>query len=294
MPQGCSSLSPGREVKMKLDIDWSIKEPERLDLDKFRRYLRDHGHRQSTIDSYLMCISKFLESKKSVHDFLDGLHSRKLAGSTIDNYITSIKKYQEMLGEPISIPYLKRSEGIPHYFDKDDVLKIFCVIHNIKHLAMLNVLFFGCLRASELTDLDDSDVDMKTQTLLIRDGKGGRAGSIPLSADCIAVLRDYLNIRPQLEIDGRKPLFYTDFGKRWDRRDLYRMFIIYKKKANVQKAGGLHVFGRHTPATFMIANGCDIRIVKEILRHRDIRTTLRYAHVSDKTLRERYNQCLTL
>jgi integrase/recombinase XerD len=286
MPQG--------EVKMKLDIDWSIKEPEKFDLDKFRRYLRDHGHRQSTIDSYLICISKYLQSKKSVQEFLDDLHSRKLAGSTIDNYITSIKKYHQMLGQEISIPYLKRSEGIPYYFDEEDVIKIFCVIHNIKHLAMLNVLFFGCLRASELTNLDDEDIDLGSMTLRIRDGKGGRSGMVPLSNECIAVLKDYLHIRPPLEIDGRKPLFYTDHGKRWDRKDLYRMFIIYKNKSNIQKAGGLHVFSRHTPATLMIANGCDIRIVKEILRHRDIRTTLRYAHVADKTLRERYNQCLTL
>lgn len=293
MLQVISSMPQG-EVKMKLDIDWSIKEPEKFDLDKFRRYLRDHGHRQSTIDSYLICISKYLQSKKSVQEFLDDLHSRKLAGSTIDNYITSIKKYHQMLGKEISIPYLKRSEGIPYYFDEEDVIKIFCVIHNIKHLAMLNVLFFGCLRASELTNLDDEDIDLGSMTLRIRDGKGGRSGMVPLSNECIAVLKDYLHIRPPLEIDGRKPLFYTDHGKRWDRKDLYRMFIIYKNKSNIQKAGGLHVFSRHTPATLMIANGCDIRIVKEILRHRDIRTTLRYAHVADKTLRERYNQCLTL
>jgi len=120
------------------------------------------------------------------------------------------------------------------------------------------------------------------------------AGVVPLSNECITVLKDYLKVRPLLEIEGRKPLFYTDHGKRWDRKDLYRMFIIYKNKSNIQKTGGLHVFSRHTPATLMIANGCDIRIVKEILRHRDIRTTLRYAHVADKTLRERYNQCLTL
>lgn len=279
---------------MKLDIDWTIKSPEKFDLDKFRRYLRDHGHRQSTIDSYLVCISKYLQSKKSVPEFLDDLHSRKLAGSTIDNYITSIKKYHEMRGQYLSIPYLKRSEGIPHYFDEDDVRKIFCTIHNIKHLAMLNVLFFGCLRASELTALDDEDVDLGSMTLRIRDGKGGRSGMVPLSNECIAVLKDYLGVRPVIDVDGRKPLFYTDHGKRWDRKDLYRMFIIYKNKSNVQKKGGLHVFSRHTPATLMIANGCDIRIVKEILRHRDIRTTLRYAHVADKTLRERYNQFLTL
>ena len=279
---------------MKLDVDWSIKEPEKFDLDKFRRYLRDHGYRQSTIDSYLVCIAKYLQSKKSVQEFLDDLHSRKLAGSTIDNYITSIKKYHDMLGQDISIPYLKRSEGIPHYFDEEDVIKIFCVIHNIKHLAMLNVLFFGCLRASELTNLDDEDIDLGSMTLHIRDGKCGHAGVVPLSNECITVLKDYLKVRPLLEIEGRKPLFYTDHGKRWDRKDLYRMFIIYKNKSNIQKTGGLHVFSRHTPATLMIANGCDIRIVKEILRHKDIRTTLRYAHVADKTLRERYNQCLTL
>lgn len=72
------------------------------------------------------------------------------------------------------------------------------------------------------------------------------------------------------------------------------MFMKYKNLAQIEKPGGLHVFARHTPATILIANGCDIRIVKDILRHSDIRTTLRYAHVSDKTKREMYEQCLAL
>lgn len=70
------------------------------------------------------------------------------------------------------------------------------------------------------------------------------------------------------------------------------MSFIYKRKGSIEKHGGLHVFGRHTPATIMIANGYDIRIVQEVLRHSDIRTTLRYAHVSDKTKRENYEQYL--
>ena len=72
------------------------------------------------------------------------------------------------------------------------------------------------------------------------------------------------------------------------------MFAIYKEKAGIKKCGGLHVLSRHSAATIMIANGCDIRIVQEVLRHKDIRTTLRYAHVSDKTKREKYEQYLTL
>jgi integrase/recombinase XerD len=65
-------------------------------------------------------------------------------------------------------------------------------------------------------------------------------------------------------------------------------------KAGIKKKGGVHVFARHTTATLMIANGCDISIVKEILGHSDIRTTLRYSHVADATKRKMYNEYLQL
>ena len=69
-------------------------------------------------------------------------------------------------------------------------------------------------------------------------------------------------MRPPLEIEGRKPLFFTDFGRRWGRRDVSRMFAYYKKTAGIEKAGGDHVFSRHTVATILVANGCDLRLVK--------------------------------
>ena len=59
-------------------------------------------------------------------------------------------------------------------------------------------------------------------------------------------------MRPPLIIDGRQPLFYTDFGQRWARTELHRIFVIYKKKAGVESKGGVHVFARHTPATIAI------------------------------------------
>ena len=128
----------------------------------------------------------------------------------------------------------------------------------------------------------------------IREGKGGKDGIIFLRDECIKTLEQYLAIRPPLFLDGRQPLFYTTYGQRWDRKDVHRMFIRYKAKADISKPGGVHCFSRHTPATIMIAHGCDIRIVQKILRHNDIRTTLRYAHVSDKTQREAYEKFLTL
>jgi len=83
-----------------------------------------------------------------------------------------------------------------------------------------------------------------------------------ITPECAEILKKYLKIRPKMMINGKHPLFYTDFGRLWDRRDVYRLFIYYKQKAGILKTGGVHVFSRHSPATLMIANGADIRIVQ--------------------------------
>jgi integrase/recombinase XerD len=287
----------------RLTIDWSIKESIDFKpvISRYRNYLIDHGFRDSSIISYVGAVERYLDfaktdrpSPETASKFKEQLHMKKLSRSTINNYSFAIKKYHEMLGEEISLPYLNRNKILPYYFDQDDVLRIFSSCHNLKHYAMMQTLFYGCLRASELCNLDDDDVDFKARTLRIRLGKGGKDGMVLLNDECLKVLRQYLEVRPPLKIDGHSPLFYTDYGRRWDRRDVYRVFITYKQKAGIEKHGGVHVFSRHTPATIMIAKGCDIRIVQEVLRHNDIRTTLRYAHVSDQTKREMYEQFLKL
>jgi site-specific recombinase XerD len=57
---------------------------------------------------------------------------------------------------------------------------------------------------------------------------------------------------------------------------------------------GVHCFSRHSSATLMISQGCDLRSVQAILRHRDIHTTLRYTHLCDAVTREKHSQYLTL
>jgi integrase/recombinase XerD len=290
--------------KQRLALDWSIKshvEDFKPTLIRYRKYLADNGFRSSTIDSYVGHVGRFLEFAQDERPpvstaiaFREQLISKNLSRSSVNNYSFAIKCYYRMIGEEVSFPFIKRNNNLPYYFDEEDVLRIFSVCHNLKHYAMLQTLFYGCLRASELCNLDDSDLDLKALALRIREGKGGKDGIVMISPECVATLKRYLEVRPSLEVDGRFPLFYSDFGRRWDRKDLYRMFMTYKNKAGIKKHGGLHVFSRHTSATIMVANGCDIRIVQEILRHRDIRTTLRYAHVSDKTKRGLYEKCLTI
>lgn len=304
--QDCAN-KPLQELKMakkRLDIDWTkVDQVKDLNpaLKRFRHYLKNNGFRKSTIDGYVICAGKYLEFAKTdrplIEDatrFRETLLEKNLARSTLNNYSFAVKTYHKMLGDSIKLPFLKRNDELPYYFDEEDVLKIFSTCNNIKHYAMLQTLFYGCLRANELCNLDDSDLDLKALTLRVRNGKGGKDGIVFIQNECASTLKRYLAARPKLDIDGNYPLFYTDFGRRWDRRDVYRMFMTYKKRAGIEKHGGVHVFARHTSATIMVANGCDIRTIGDILRHRDIRTTLRYAHVSDKTKREKYEKCLVL
>jgi site-specific recombinase XerD len=225
--------------------------------------------------------------------FQEMLHESRLSRSSINNYCFAIQKYYEMRGKSIDFNFIRPMNTIPHFFDENDIAKLFAVCQNLKHLAMLQTLFYGCLRASELCSLDDSDLDLKSLTLRV-EGKGGKEAIVYISDECAKTLRRYLEVRAPLVIDGRKTIFYTDFGGRWERRSVYRMFMRYKKLAGIEKHGGVHVFSRHSVGSLLVKRGCDIVTMKELMRHSEVQTTMRYLHISDATKREKYEQYLTI
>ena len=69
------------------------------------------------------------------------------------------------------------NETLPYIFFKEDVDRIFAAIHNLKHLCMFQVLFYACLRAPKLCNLDEDDLDLKNLTARIREEEGVREGA---------------------------------------------------------------------------------------------------------------------
>lgn len=291
-------------TKKRLEVNWK-RELEHEDLKpalrRYRRHLEDCGLRASTIPMYVLHVTKYLEfsgtdspCSEDFARFRDHLHDMKLSRSTINNYSFSIRKYHEMLGQHVSFTFIKPNNTIPYYFDETDIIKIFSICDNIKHLAMLKTIFYASLRASELCNLDDSDIDLKALTIYVRGGKGGKDALVFITDDCAKTIKRYLEVRTPLVVDGRKPLFYTDFGGRWERRSVYRMFMHYKKLAGIEKHGGVHVFARHSMGSLLVKRGCDLLAIKEIMRHADVQTTMRYLHTSEASKREKYEQFLRL
>lgn len=291
-------------MRQQLRVDWN-RHAHGVDVDpalrRYTRYLENAGFSPATIQSHKYRVKKYLEFSKTdkpneadFAQFRDYLLGRKLARNTLNNYGFATRRYHEMMGTVVKFNYLKPNDTIPFYFDEEDINRIFSVCGNIKHYAMLVTMFYECLRVSELCNLNDTDVDFHAMTLRIRGGKWGRDAMVPLNPEVAKVLRDYLQVRPDVRIDGVAPLFITDYLRRWHRTDVGRMFHDYKKEAGVQKTGGVHVFGRHSPATIMIKNGCDIMTVKNLMRHKDITTTARYLHINDEVMRQRHNEYLKI
>ena len=226
--------------------------------------------------------------------YRDHLLGRNLSNSSLTNYSYAIKNFHRMQGQDIKFPHIKRANEIPHFFTASETNKIFDQINNIKHLAMFKTAFYACLRASELCNLDVEDINLDKLALVARDGKGGKTAVCYLSEEAIETLREYLAIRPDFELDGRRPLFFTDYGSRFNRKDIYRLVISYKEKAGINKQGGAHVLFRHTPASLMVQNGCDLLTIQQVMRHNHITTTTRYLHLADETKRLKYDKFLRL
>jgi integrase/recombinase XerD len=158
---------------------------------------------------------------------------------------------------------------------------------------MLQTLFYASLRASEICNLDECDIDLKSLTIKV-EGKGGKVAIAYITDDCAKTLKRYLEVRAPLVTDGRKPLFYTDFGGRWELRSVYRMFMIYKKLAGIESMVVYTSLDGTAWADLLVKRGCDIVTIKELVCHSDVHTTMLYLHVSDATKRAKYDQFLQL
>ena len=285
-------------------IKWTIKDSsDFIDtaLNRYRRFLEQQGRRPSTITSYIFHVEKYLRFAESdrpadnvLQAYREQIFDKHWARSTLNNSAFAISAYHRMLGETVKIPILTRNETLPYYFTEDEISRFFAVIRNLKHLCLFQVLFCACLRASELCAVDDSDLDLENLTIRVREGKGGSDGYAFLTNDCARYLRQYLSIRPSMEIDGRQPLFYTEYGNRWTRGAMSRIYYYYKEDAKIEKKGGLHVFARHSSATLMTAKGVPLNVVQKLLRLKDLRSTLRYAHVDNTIARQWYNRTMRL
>ena len=154
----------------------------------------------------------------------------------------------------------------------------------LRDSAILELLYAGGLRVSEVTSLATSDLALDSGRVLVR-GKGDKERIVPLGRSALKVLEQYLREgRPHLERissnrkkktarQDRPCLFLSLRGMPLTRQWIWRLV---KMQNNTTSPHGL----RHSCATHMVEHGADLRSVQVMLGHADISTTQVYTHLA--------------
>jgi integrase/recombinase XerD len=158
----------------------------------------------------------------------------------------------------------------------------------VRDRAMLEVLYSGGLRVSEITGMKLEDLKLELGYALVR-GKGDKERIVPLGNAAQQVLGEYLPARAEL-CDGSNSrlLFVGPGGKGLTRQWVWQ--IVRRAGAAAGSKASPHML-RHSCATHMVEGGADLRTVQTILGHADISTTQIYTHVAVDHLRSELRRC---
>jgi integrase/recombinase XerD len=158
----------------------------------------------------------------------------------------------------------------------------------LRDRALLELMYACGLRASEAIGLEVADLDLDEGVLRAR-GKGNRERLVPVGRQAVGAARAYLERGRQRLVGDRTEtrLFVNSRGGGLTRQGLYK--IVQRHAGNAGLAGRMspHTL-RHTFATHLLAGGCDLRSVQEMLGHADIATTQIYTHLSAERLKHAY------
>jgi integrase/recombinase XerD len=157
----------------------------------------------------------------------------------------------------------------------------------IRDRAILEVLYSTGIRRQELCRLDKGDLDFDRGLARVEQGKGKKDRYAPIGERALKWVEKYLvEVRPRLCPSlNEQALFLNTLGQRMNPNRLGSHVHALIEAAGIGKKGSCHLF-RHSFATLLLENGCDVRYVQEMLGHSKLETTAVYTHVSVRTLKQ--------
>jgi integrase/recombinase XerD len=187
----------------------------------------------------------------------------------------------------------RKTQKLPEVLSRDEVNRLLRAPQGVapaalRDRALLEVLYACGLRASEAVGLALEDISLDDGFLRAR-GKGSKERLVPIGREAVSALRAYLT-RSRPVLVGLRPerhVFVNRRGGGLSRQGLYKIVQGYAFAVGLGDRMSPHTL-RHTFATHLLAGGCDLRTLQEMLGHADIATTQLYTHLSTERLRDVY------
>ena len=259
----------------------------------FVRYLRGLRLSESTVMSYFTFVADFVEflGKKPLNGITNTdvrlfverqVIEKKYAISTHRQLISAIKHFgtflpdSNLIIEDLIRP--RKSSYLPTVLSKEEVIDLLRATKNLKHRAILAMLYSAGLRISEVLNLKLNAIDIDRRQLFIKNAKGRKDRVVVMAESFIPLLQNYyMTYKPNVYfVENPKGGVYSDVS--------IRTFIKKScKLAGIKKRVTPHTL-RHSYATHLIENGVGLRYVQDLLGHAKPETTMIYTHVAKKDL----------
>ncbi len=239
---------------------------------KLRKYSFQTGK------AYIAVVNAFLKSEQSPRDFLLG-HSDKSSSTMRSAYFALQFFYRNVLHETFAekIPLAKRGTKIPVVLGKAEVESMIGSTTNVKHKAVLALLYYGGLRLDEARSIRWQDIDFSREMIHLRITKGGRERVVFLHPKLVQILDVFGKA-------GEGLVFTSNLGKKYSKRTIQMIASNAAMKAGIGKHVTPHTL-RHSFATHLLEAGADIRHIQHLLGHKDLKTTQIYTHVANKDIK---------
>ncbi len=262
-------------------------------LNYFESYLIGKRYSASTLSVYLSFIKDFLQlHKEEDPESLDGESVRLYIEWAVKQHQYSISTHRQLVSalkhfaffypkcaiDPERITRPKRQRKLPVVLSMEEVMRILQVTRNLKHKAIIALLYSSGLRVGELIDLQLSAFDFERKLLHIKSGKGNKDRYTQLADSVIPLLKTYYDAyQPQVYfVEGIKGGRYSATSVRAFLKESCRL-------ANIRKSVSPHTL-RHSYATHLLESGTGLRYIQVLLGHSKPETTMIYTHVRSHDL----------
>lgn len=287
-------------------------------LESFRDYLKvEKGLAPQTLLAYqrdLLQFAGFLGQSKrplaearrqDVRDFLQHLFGHQVDGRTVARKLSTLRHFYKFLlldrhiahDPTLNIDAPKQWKVLPKSLARSEVETLLkprlagadkkSQALALRDRALLEMLYAGAVRVSELCGLKLEDLKLDLGYMLVR-GKGDKERIVPLGQASLGTVSTYLrDARSQLLGARRSPLVFIDVrGTGLSRQRVWQ--LVNQASNDIGHRASPHMM-RHSAATHMVENGADLRTVQTILGHADISTTQVYTHLALDRLKAVYN-----
>jgi len=286
------------KISKKTPFKRDLTDEQKKLLNQFYLFLKGKRYSQSTIQTYTFFIADFINfhtkiplkelSNRAVELFIETVFmERNYSVSSQRQFISALKIFTVFCPQTkihnLSLERPKKSRILPSVLSQEEVLRIIQYTQNIKHRAILTLLYSCGLRIGELINLKLIDFHIDRKQLIVKKGKGRKDRYVSLADSFLPLLSNYYH--------SYKPTIYFVEGQNGGKysAESIRSFLRKScKKAGIRKPVTPHTL-RHSYATHLLENGVALRYIQTLLGHSKPETTMIYTHVQRKDLMEIQN-----